>query len=190
MVKNQDSLGKYLLLFLQYVKSPVHMEPDFRNPKYSLSLLFSGFFVLFLVQMFALQVMSTVLNLDEIPHAMEDMLAQFPMYVIFILAVVLAPIIEEMLFRFPIVFFRRWFGVAFYAFTLVFAYLHVYNFSLEGSQVWLTPILILPQLILGFYLAFVRMHFSIFHSMAIHCLNNLIPMTLLIVAKAYGVDLG
>jgi len=179
----------YLKEFGAYCLRPTHRNPEIKAPVYSTKNLIGGFFVLFLVYMILMAAMSSILGLDDIPHAMNDMEMELTPVMLFLVAVVMAPVIEEALFRYPLKWFTKGFAIAFYLFTLGFAALHIFNFTLEPSDYWKMPFLIIPQLVLGFYLGFVRMQFSWPHAVGIHALNNLIPTVMLLVAQAMGVDM-
>lgn len=49
--------------------------------------------------MFLAGTLFTSLNLDQHPHKMEELIGQYSMFFVFLLAVVVAPIIEEVIFR-------------------------------------------------------------------------------------------
>ncbi len=181
----------YLKAFINYCIKPVPREPDIKQPVYSLKNLFGGFAVLFLFYMGVMSLLGKLLKLEEMDHAMLSMIDEMPMWLLFIVAVIVAPIIEEAIFRFPIKFFKRqWFPIAFWLFALIFGFVHISNFgAFDSGDYWKAPLLVFPQLVLGFYLGFVRMQFSWPHSVAIHMLNNLIPMTMLIIATVLDIPI-
>jgi len=154
-----------------------------------MSNLIGGFFVLFVVYLLLMAAMSPLLGLDDIPHAMTDLQDEYGPLGIFFLAVIAAPIIEEFLFRFSLRWFTRGFAIAFFIFSIGFAALHIFNFTLQPSDYWKIPFLIIPQTLLGFYLGFVRMQFSWLHGVLVHMLNNLIPTCLLLASEAMGLEL-
>lgn len=162
---------------------------------------------------------------------------------LFSLAVIAAPLIEEMLFRFPlkyrrgaialsmicfatlsanilqltgvsieqatlmsviliavlsiILYFRlrgenqldnfsnRYYPYLFYAAALLFAFAHVFNYELASDQMWMTPILVLPQMLLGLMLGFLRVKYGLWASIMAHAMNNFIP-TLAIIFMPEG----
>jgi hypothetical protein len=91
-------------------------------------------------------------------------------------AVVLAPVLEEGLFRAPLYFFRRpgLFPWAFYGFTTAFGLLHAFNFPAWRENWALLPLLIAPQCATGVFLGFIRVRFGLPWSMGLHALYNLI----------------
>lgn len=181
-------LTDYLKVFFNYCLKPVHRNPMIDDPQYSTKNLIGGFFVLFVGYMLLMSMLSGVLGLEDMDHAFADIQDEMAMWQLFLLAVIVAPILEEGIFRFPLKYFTSNFPILFYIFTIVFAGLHVANFT--GSvEYWKMPLLVLPQLILGFYLGFVRMKFSWPHAIGIHMLNNLIPTLMLIASDAMGIDM-
>jgi len=58
------------------------------------------FFLVFIVEMFITGVMFSLIGFEEDSHKLKDLFDQIPMISIFLLAVVVAPIAEEIIFRF------------------------------------------------------------------------------------------
>lgn len=121
-------------------------------------------------------------------------------FVLFGMAVILAPILEELFFRFPIG--RLWnvptkffgeggdespkvnwwssnFKIIFWIFTLLFAAVHFSNFASTVSM-YLAPILVLPQLVLGIMLGYIRVGWGTRYSMLFHGIHNAIPLSMLL----------
>jgi len=119
-----------------------------------------------------------------------------------LMAVVLAPILEELFFRFPIgnwwkwravfwgeaAFYDEWrlvtwckdnFKTIFWVFTIVFAAVHFTNFA-ATVPVYLAPILVLPQLVLGIILGYIRVGWGTRYSMLFHAIHNGIPISLML----------
>ena len=188
---SHTSFGDYLKDFVNYCIRPVRRVPDINNPAYSSKNLIGGFFVLFLFYMGVMSVLGKLLKLDEMDHAMLSMIDEMPLWGLFIIAVIVAPLIEEAIFRFPIRLFKgKWFPIAFWLFAVIFGFVHISNFGgFDSGDYWKAPLLVFPQLVLGFYLGFVRMQFSWPHAVGIHMLNNLIPMTMLIVATVFDIPI-
>ena len=72
--------------------------------------------------------------------------------------------------RGPMVWFQRLFPLFFWASTLAFACIHLFNFS-EGA-IWVLLPLVLPQFILGAILGYLRVHYGLWSSMLLHALHN------------------
>lgn len=107
-------------------------------------------------------------------HAITELLADYPASVIFLLATIVAPVIEELLFRGPLWFFRdsRFFKVAFWTLTLAFSLVHLGNFPGISQYWYLAPLLVSPQLALGIFLGFVRVRFGLLSAMLFHAAYN------------------
>lgn len=67
---------------------------------------------------------------------------------------------------------NRAFPVIFYSSTVVFAFIHIFNFELSGWTYIFTPILVLPQFITGFLCAYLRVKLNFAYSMLLHIFNN------------------
>jgi hypothetical protein len=121
-------------------------------------------------------------NLDE--HVFDALLEQNSAAMVLVLAALLAPVLEELIFRGPMWFFRnsRSFPLVFYSFTLAFALVHLGNFP-NLAEVWpISPLLVSPQLVLGVILGFIRVRFGLLWAIGFHMVYNailIVPMLLL-----------
>ena len=121
-------------------------------------------------------------SLDE--HAFDILLEEFSPLGVLLLASLVAPALEELIFRGPMWFFRnsRYFPWIFYGLTLAFALVHLSNYP-NLSEIWpLTLLLISPQLNIGVFLGFIRIRFGLLWAIFFHTAYNLLllgPMILL-----------
>jgi len=74
--------------------------------------------------------------------------------------------------------YQRQFGWVFYASTTLFALMHLYNFKLQQTPVWLWPLLVLPQWCTGLVLGWLRVRHGIGASILLHALFNGGPLLL------------
>lgn len=168
---------------LNYLKNPVLEEDSntdfkYRIRKFGFLLLICLITGLAISPIFGLIEEFGWVNMED--HAMEDMMTKFSKPVIFILAVIFAPLFEELFFRAPLTLFKKAnsFRIAFYAFAIIFGFIHITNFKITTNVLLLAPILILPQTLLGCYLGFIRIRFGLIWSMALHACYNGILMLL------------
>lgn len=167
--------------------------------------------------------------IPELPHAMEDVMKRLPFAVVFLLAAIVMPALEEFAFRLWLVYDPRYFlislwlvalflhstlmqvggmylgygilaiaslitiwllafrdtaqkslqsaylyhyGWVFYGATTLFALLHLINFTPNLQIVLLAPLLVLPQLLLGLILGYLRVRLGMIWAIALHGLYN------------------
>lgn len=67
---------------------------------------------------------------------------------------------------------NRYFPYSFYSSSLIFAFIHIFNFGLSGWAYIFTPILVLPQFITGFLCGYLRVKFNFAYSILLHIFNN------------------
>ncbi len=199
----------WLNLF-QFVKKPV----DGRYPNNTNLEKFKDVLCLVVIQFILLIPASMIVGLMEefgdlnLPdHKLQDLFKEVGYGAMFFLAVILAPFLEELIFRtfitfrrfYPLLFFidsgspenhskrvrkslNIWstlFPVMVYGSTFVFGYVHVFNFD-GDIALWKAPFAVLPQLILGLTLAFTRVRYGLVWSMLNHAIWNLIPTVIFI----------
>jgi membrane protease YdiL (CAAX protease family) len=77
----------------------------------------------------------------------------------------------------------------FWFFTIVFALIHSLNFLSIKEILFLIPLLVLPQFLLGYSLGFVRVKLGIIFSIIFHALNNFVASFIFIIISIGGKDL-
>lgn len=81
-------------------------------------------------------------------------------------------------------FYQKNFSIIFYGFTLTFATMHFFNFANFKSLWFVLPILVAPQLFLGFILAYIRMRYNLVWSIFYHFFyNTLAALPILLFAQ-------
>lgn len=110
-------------------------------------------------------------------HAINKMFEELGPLLIIFFAVILAPVIEELIFRAPITLFCRYkkaFRWVFYGFALLFGYMHIANYELTTNVLLVSPILVGPQIILGLFLGLIRVKLGLLYSILFHAVYNAI----------------
>ncbi len=132
-----------------------------------------------------------MLNIDLGPHAMDKLLKTHSTYSLLFLSVILAPILEECLFRGPLIWFRdkTYFKYALYSSIVLFALVHLSNFELSGKVYYIAPLLVGPQLILGVLLGYVRVRLGLFWSIGLHASYNGVLVLPLLLSKLLNIPL-
>lgn len=119
-------------------------------------------------------VLATVLNIEIGDHKTEDLFEKYSTITIFFLMVLIAPVVEEFIFRGPLIFFRKtsYFPWVYYFSCLLFGLVHLGNFDNAKDLLWLTPFLIAPQTVMGFFLGFLRVRLGLHYAMLLHMCHN------------------
>lgn len=132
-----------------------------------------------------------------VPLQYNDLLVNFSVYLVLLIAAVIAPVLEELIFRFPLKWKRnylmqilnglsgnnsiknwwnrnyRW---VFYLSAVIFGVVHLGNFENEWSAAFilLIPVFTLSQLIAGFTFGYIRNRLGFLWAAAFHGFFNLI----------------
>lgn len=106
-------------------------------------------------------------------HAISKLFEESnPLYIIFT-AVILAPVIEELIFRGPLTLFsKKYFKIGFYSLALIFGYVHLFNFEITTKILLFSPLLVLPQIVLGLVFGYIRVRFGLIYSILLHAMYN------------------
>ena len=163
---------------INYIKKPVLVEDLNKTKTYRFKKLFHLVLISLLTALASLVLIGLVdklglVNLAE-DHKTEELLKSFSKIGIFFLIVILAPLLEEVIFRAPLTAFKKGlqFRIAFYAIAIIFGFIHITNYQISTNVLLLSPILVLPQILLGFYLGFIRVRFGLVWSIALHGIYN------------------
>tara|TARA_R110002051_G_scaffold325044_1_gene425443 strand:- start:26153 stop:26713 length:561 start_codon:yes stop_codon:yes gene_type:complete len=119
---------------------------------------------------------TAVLKIDLGTHSVDEMLATYSILLVFLLGIIIAPVVEELVFRAPLALFNKssYFKFAFYASVLLFGAVHLSNFELFTEYLWLAPLLVAPQISAGIYLGFIRVKLGLQWSILLHAGHNAI----------------
>ena len=125
---------------------------------------------------FLIELIREALGVDVGTHGMNRLFGQYHPLGILAMAVVLAPVLEESLFRGPLILFKKsiYFAWALYTSIFLFGLVHLFNFEGYQNALWFAPLLFLPQLITGVFLSYIRVRMGLGHAMLFHALFNLI----------------
>lgn len=161
---------------IAYLKNPVlakdeNTDNGYRAKKFLHLLVISIITSIIITPVFSLIESYGLIDMNQ--HASQALIKQQPIMFI-LLGIVGAPLFEELIFRGPLTFFYnpRYFKKAFYIFTVLFGVIHIFNFQITSNVLLLAPILVLPQIILGGYLGFIRVRFGLGWSILLHACYN------------------
>ena len=118
--------------------------------------------------------LAILLNIDIGDHKTEDLFEKYSFIIIFFLMVIIAPIIEEIIFRGPLIFFKKntYFQWVYYFSCLLFGLVHLGNFDNANDLLWLTPLLVAPQIVMGFFLGYLRVKLGLQYAVLMHMSHN------------------
>lgn len=86
--------------------------------------------------------------------------------------------------------YRRFFPWVFHLASLAFAAVHLYNFNLHQTPLWLMPLLVLPQWLTGLVLGWLRVKRGIGASVLLHAIFNGGPLLVVWLVLRYLPDMA
>tara|TARA_B110000971_G_C20007842_1_gene500084 strand:+ start:1109 stop:1663 length:555 start_codon:yes stop_codon:yes gene_type:complete len=162
---------------IAYLKNPNLKEDKSTNLKYKFSVFFKLLAICILTSFIIGPIFVIVEEMGWIDlnkHAMEELVKKLSKLQLTFFAVILAPVFEELIFRAPLKLYKnpKSFKIAFYTLTLLFGFVHLSNFEITANVVLLSPLLVLPQILLGGYLGFIRIKLGLLWSILLHATYN------------------
>ncbi len=137
--------------FLTFLRRPFFDYP--RDKPLDFSIVLRLFLVVFIVEMLLFVPISSLLGLENIPHKMKAIMENYTLLEVFIQAVIIAPILEEFLFRFHLRYGNFTYLFLFFLFISgiglvlsLFTAIDLWSFSsliqwLRSNPIWLAPII-------------------------------------------------
>ena len=177
-----------------FIKQPVYQEDDNfdLNHRFTIFLKLLGLSIVFsfILGMIA-SLVEQLFSLDFGKHALDEILEEYPLSYLFLGAVFAAPVLEELIFRGPFIFFKdsKHFKYSFYAFTLIFGFYHITNFEFTTTVLLFSPLLVAPQLSVGLFLGYIRIRFGLLWSIALHACYNLILIGPIVLLKFLNIPI-
>lgn len=170
-----------------FVKDPVYSDEDYTtSEKNNIFFKLVAITICFSIVLgILMQGIIILIGFDFNNHAVLEMFDSYSPMIIFFLVVILAPLLEELIFRAPLGLFRKseFFKYAFYISVLLFGLVHIGNFQDIEGYYWLIPILVAPQISAGIFLGFIRTKLGLLWSILLHTAHNLILLGPFIVIK-------
>ncbi|MEX0288683.1 MAG: CPBP family intramembrane glutamic endopeptidase [Flavobacteriaceae bacterium] len=168
-----------LKTLLEFIKHPTYEIDENRDLKYRVSVflkLLGISLALSIVLATLIGSLQSFFGLDFGEHAIEALFENYSVLIIAVAAVILAPLLEELIFRAPLAIFKnsRYFNLFFYIFTLAFGFYHLLNFEITNTVLLFSPLLVAPQISVGALLGFIRVRFGLLWAMALHACYNLV----------------
>jgi len=177
-----------------FLKTPVYDEDENTDLKYRQKVIVRLLIYALVINIglgFVIGLLEPVFGLDLGTHAIDKVLEEYSLPFLIFAAVILAPLIEEIIFRGPMIYFRNkpYFKIVFWLLTLIFGFYHITNFEITTIILFLSPLLVLPQIIVGAILGFVRVRFNLLWAIGLHAAYNLILMGPIILMTALDISI-
>lgn len=176
-----------------YVKNPVYKEYK-NSPLWYKKKIFFSSLIWCLVIGVALVMLSGIithlLHIEVGEHASEELFSK-SIWVVFLLVAIVAPVIEELIFRGPLKLFENspHFKYAYYVSALAFGAIHISNFEDWQQILWLTPLLVAPQIFIGLFLGYIRVKLGLQWSMLLHSAYNTVLFLPMVFAQLLDIPL-
>ncbi|MFC3197635.1 CPBP family intramembrane glutamic endopeptidase [Parapedobacter deserti] len=133
----------------------------------------------------ALVIIPLALLIDQhvLPLKGGPLPAKMPLWFLVIVILVMVPVVEELLFRYPLKFARnRVLKIAVYGSSVLFALVHMSNYDNHEVLFYLfAPVIVGSQLVGGFLMAYLRLKHGLRWSILMHAVFNaviIVPVTL------------
>ena len=166
---------KYLIRhFIRFLRDPNH--PDYKTLSANRKLTDVELYYLVFSVFICLSIGSVVEFLKEFSflNTLKVIERENKLFHLILGAIILAPVLEEGIFRLFLGSFRNkpYFKFFFYISALLFGWIHIFNFEFTSSHYVFIPIIALPQTMLGLILGCIRINYGFWYGVLLHFLYN------------------
>lgn len=163
-----------------------------------------------------LMLLALLQKFDNFPiedNQINNLIKNYPLWIVFIFGAVFIPIIEELIFRFMLIFkrfypamiltnifkllhlgdrknkleifWKKHYGMVFYSSAIGFALYHILNYNITSSNFIFLLVLILPQFFIGILCAYLRVKFNFLFGTMLHIFHNGIFLGLICISMIH-----
>lgn len=180
--------------FVSFIEHPTYKVDDNTDLRYRFGVFFQLLAIALIISLVLggiIGLLETNLDIDLGKYAITEAMENYSPWFLAFAAIVLAPLLEELIFRAPMALFKdkAYFRYVFYALTLIFGFYHITNFEITPTILILSPILVAPQIFVGALLGFIRVRFGILWAIGLHAAFNLFLLGPLLVLKIFDIPL-
>lgn len=179
---------------IQFIKSPKSKWEEELSSGEKLSIFFKLLFWSIFISI-ALTPISAVLEeleiIDLSDHAVNDLFENMSPLIVLFAAAIIAPLLEELIFRAPLLGLRnsKHFKIWVYVFVAAFGFVHITNFNMTSTILLLSPLLVLPQINLGIFASYICVRFGYFWAVLLHGSYNFILLGSVYLLKPFFPDI-
>lgn len=196
------------LNFYTFLISPSENKDDKACTKNKIAQLISIFFLnlmVVIVLIFLISIVESTGAYNTEKHKITDLLNESPRLALFS-AVIIAPLIEELIFRTYLVkkyspikilsiltdffklkdkdlaynilsnYWKKYYKYIIYFSAFIFGFVHITNYDINTNLLLFSPLVISPQIYIGLCLAYLRVKFGLIWAIAYHSFYNFILM--------------
>lgn len=169
---------KFLMLhFIGFINNP--NDPDYVDISKDQKLLNVSFYYLiiqFVVSAFILWYPVEIAEKLGFYNRLEEIDYKTGVATIVISAVILAPLIEEGIFRLSLGYYREksYFKWLYYLSALIFGWIHFFNYQFDNSHYLFIPFITMTQTFGGLMLGYIRIIYGFWYGVLLHSLFNIL----------------
>jgi membrane protease YdiL (CAAX protease family) len=161
--------------FIAFFKDPAH--PNYVNLSTRQKLRDIGFYYLTIQFIICAIILWYPVEIAEklgLYNKLEEIDVKIDISFMILLAVILAPLIEEGIFRLFLGRFRNkpYFNWVYYISSLLFGWIHFFNYQFDQSHYFFLPFITMTQTFGGFMLGYIRIMYGFWYGVLLHSLFN------------------
>jgi len=166
------------LSFLRFTKQPIELERDFlmpSNKKLIDTLVIIPIFG-FLISSCLWLFVTTLKDFNVFTFIETDFNSHRGLIFNLLITVVITPIVEELIFRFPIKYLpkKKYYSPLIYLNIIIFGLIHFVNYETDTNGKIFALLIVSPQIFIGLLLTYVRIKYGFRFSVLTHSMYNLL----------------
>ena len=170
-------LKKLFSSFLYFVKNPSKpVYPNIDSKQKLIDVCFYFLFINFIVSGIILWYPVAIAEKIGLFNTLANKNQDVGIVLTIVSAVMIAPLIEEIIFRFPLGHYRnelhfRW---LYYTVSVSFGLIHIFTYNIDSTHLPYIPFITMTQTFSGFMLGYIRVIYGFWYGVLLHALFNVL----------------
>ena len=167
----------HLINFFSFVANPNNPQYPKISQKEKIKNIFFYFFpIQFIICGIVLWYPVAIAEKLQLFNKLNSTADEEDIFLTIISAVIIAPLIEEWLFRYPLGINRRkyYFKWLYYSLSVLFGLIHIFTYDFDHTHLPYIPFITMTQIVSGFIFGYIRIVYGFLYGILLHSLFNIL----------------
>ena len=175
-MKQIENFKTLFLLFIGFIANPNTVKyPSINIHQKLINVVFYYLPISFLIGVILLWYPVAIAEKLGIFNPLIDSSGERAIFTTILSAIVIAPLIEEGIFRLSLGYYRdeKYFGILYYASSVLFGLVHIFTYKFDSTHHLYIPFITMTQIFSGFMFGYIRMVYGFWYGVLLHSVYNI-----------------